>query len=68
MLDKIAANRSRCVAASENINKVETDLNEGLGLIYDQFQDTEVATRALTCCTEVRDRKRNFKFIKRLLI
>ena len=54
MLEKIAASRSRCVAASENFNKVETNLNEGLELIYEMFQETEVATRALTCGTEAR--------------
>ena len=54
MLEKIAANRSRCIAASENFNKVETDWNEGLGFVYDQFRETEVAKRALTCGTEAR--------------
>ena len=33
---------------------METDLNEGLGLIYDQFRETEVAVRAWTCGTEAR--------------
>ena len=54
LLEKIAAGRSRCIAASKNFNKVEMDLNEGLGLVYDQFRETEVATRALTCGTEAR--------------
>ena len=34
--------------------KVEMDLNEGLELVYDQFRETEVATRDLTCSTEAR--------------
>ena len=33
---------------------METDLNEGLRLVYDQFQETEVATCSLTCGTEAR--------------
>ena len=51
---KIEASRTRCLAAVENFNRVESDLDAGLGLVHDQFRATEKATQALTCGTEAR--------------
>ena len=51
MLEKMAASRSRWVEPSAAYDKIETDLNEGLGLVCNQFEETVAATMSSTVGT-----------------
>ena len=51
MLEKLAGSRSRCVQASAAYDRIETNLNEGLGLVRSQFAATAAATLSLTVGT-----------------
>ena len=51
LLEKMAESRSRCVEASAACDKIEKDLNEGLGLVRNQFEETVAAKMSLTVGT-----------------
>ena len=53
------ASRSRCSEASAVYDRTELALNEGLGLVRRQFQDTSAATLALTVGTQARSTNEN---------
>ena len=47
----LAASRSRCVETSAAYDRIERDLNEGLGLVRNQFAATAAATLSMTVGT-----------------
>ena len=40
---------SRCIKVAETYARIEEDLNEGLGVVRNHFQETGTASLALTC-------------------
>ena len=45
----LSDNRDRCAPVAETYARIEEDLNEGLRVIRNHFQETASATLALTC-------------------
>ena len=48
-LRMLSESRSLCIRVAENYARIEDDLNEGLRVIRNHFQETATATLSLTC-------------------
>ena len=48
LLERVAASKTRCSETSTAYDRAELALNEGLGLVRCQFEETSLATLALT--------------------
>ena len=48
-LKMLYESRVRCIKVAETYAQIEEDLNEGLRVVRNHFQDTAAATLALTC-------------------
>ena len=48
-LKMLSESRARCLKVAETYARIEEDLNEGLRVVRNDFQDTATATLALTC-------------------
>ena len=48
-LKMLSESRSRCIGVAEIYARIEDDVNEGLRVIRNHFQETATATLALTC-------------------
>ena len=47
--EQICESRARCIKVAETFARIEEDLNEGLRVVRNHFQETATATLALTC-------------------
>ena len=68
LLEKVAASRSRCSEASAAYDRAEMAINEGLGLVRSQFEETSSATLALTQGTQARSSNENAYLQEALVI
>ena len=51
----LSESRARCIKVADIYARIEEDLNEGLRVVCNHFQDTTTATLALTCGKNDRD-------------